>query len=96
MGQPEFQWRRVSEPTETKQILPDNPTYRYTFSIPGSSGKNMSGINWRAVLSFIIGIVLSLSVVFEILIKPFSMSFLMPFSCVSVIARRMKMESRII
>ncbi|CRL29211.1 Permease, cytosine/purines, uracil, thiamine, allantoin [Penicillium camemberti] len=39
---------------------PSNPTYRYTFSIPGFPGKSMSGVNWRAVLSFIIGVVPSL------------------------------------
>ncbi|KAJ5229041.1 hypothetical protein N7489_009749 [Penicillium chrysogenum] len=39
---------------------PHNPRYRYTFAIPGLSGKSMSGTNWRAVLSFIVGVAPSL------------------------------------
>ncbi|CAG8334741.1 unnamed protein product [Penicillium nalgiovense] len=39
---------------------PHNPRYRYTFAIPGLSGKSMSGTNWRAVVSFIVGVAPSL------------------------------------
>ncbi|CAI7649615.1 unnamed protein product [Penicillium glandicola] len=39
---------------------PNNPIYRYEFSIPGLSGKTISGTNWRAVVSFIVGVVPSL------------------------------------
>lgn len=35
---------------------PHNPRYRYEFSIPGFSGKSISGTNWRAVVSFIVGV----------------------------------------
>lgn len=34
----------------------NNPTYRYEFPIPGLSGKTISGVNWRAVVSFIVGV----------------------------------------
>lgn len=39
---------------------PNNPIYRYTFPIPGLSGKSISGINWRAVVSFVVGVAPSL------------------------------------
>ncbi|KAJ5502746.1 hypothetical protein N7463_005620 [Penicillium fimorum] len=39
---------------------PSNPTYRYTFAIPGFGGKTMSGTNWRAVVAFIVGVAPSL------------------------------------
>jgi cytosine/uracil/thiamine/allantoin permease len=39
---------------------PRNPIYRYTFSIPGLAGKSISGVNWRAVVAFIVGVVPSI------------------------------------
>ncbi|KAJ5445742.1 Permease cytosine/purines uracil thiamine allantoin [Penicillium cf. griseofulvum] len=34
---------------------PNNPTYRYTFTIPGFA-KTISGTNWRAVVAFVVGV----------------------------------------
>ncbi|KAJ6101737.1 hypothetical protein N7499_001367 [Penicillium canescens] len=39
---------------------PRNPIYRYTFSIPGLAGKSVSGVNWRAVAAFLVGVVPSI------------------------------------
>jgi cytosine/uracil/thiamine/allantoin permease len=39
---------------------PRNPIYRYTFSIPGLAGKRISGVNWRAVVAFLVGVVPSI------------------------------------
>jgi NCS1 nucleoside transporter family len=39
---------------------PRNPIYRYTFSIPGLAGKSISGVNWRAVVAFLVGVVPSI------------------------------------
>lgn len=39
---------------------PHNPTYRYTFSVPGLSNKSVSGVNWRAIVAFLVGVVPSL------------------------------------
>ncbi|OQE17871.1 hypothetical protein PENSTE_c019G07022 [Penicillium steckii] len=35
---------------------PKNPIYRYTWKIPGLSGRTISGVNWRAIVAFLIGV----------------------------------------
>jgi len=39
---------------------PKNPIYSYAFSVPGLSGKSMAGVNWRAIVAFLVGVVPSL------------------------------------
>lgn len=35
---------------------PWNPIYRYTFNLPGLSERSISGINWRALVAFLVGV----------------------------------------
>ncbi|KAJ5110236.1 hypothetical protein N7532_002881 [Penicillium argentinense] len=35
---------------------PRNPIYRYTWTLPGCSGRSLSGVNWRALIAFIVGV----------------------------------------
>ncbi|CEJ59788.1 Putative NCS1 allantoate transporter [Penicillium brasilianum] len=39
---------------------PSNPIYRYVCAVPFMSGKSIWGVNWRAVVSFLVGVVPSL------------------------------------
>jgi NCS1 nucleoside transporter family len=36
---------------------PKSSIYSYTFSVPGLSGKSISGVNWRAIVAFLVGVV---------------------------------------
>lgn len=35
---------------------PWNPVYRYACNIPGLSGKSLYGVNWRALVAFLVGV----------------------------------------
>jgi NCS1 family nucleobase:cation symporter-1 len=39
---------------------PKNPIYRYAFEVPGLPGKSVSGVNWRAIVAFLVGVIPSL------------------------------------
>ncbi|KAJ5171026.1 Permease cytosine/purines uracil thiamine allantoin [Penicillium coprophilum] len=73
---------------------PNNPTYRYTFAIPGLAGKTMSGTNWRAVVAFIVGVVPSLPGLINSVnshidvglgIHPFEFGWLLGFVATSIV-----------
>ncbi|KAJ5824785.1 Permease cytosine/purines uracil thiamine allantoin [Penicillium robsamsonii] len=73
---------------------PSNPTYRYTFAIPGLGGKTMSGTNWRAVVAFIVGVAPSLpgfinsvnsNINVGVGIHPFEFGWLLGFVATSIV-----------
>jgi cytosine/uracil/thiamine/allantoin permease len=73
---------------------PLNPIYRYVCTVPFMSGKTIWGVNWRALVSFIVGVVPSLPGLINAVnpkvdvgegVHPYQFGWLLGFSATAVV-----------